>query len=167
MLRCKSRSVQLAAATCCFLAAAAGCNLHRTGHGYVVRSQWSLECGDMGCIPANCTVGQCENCCDCATCPAEPARPDVLPWRTRLKTRIGDRLFHRGECDVQQCSNQNKNATPKRPIQPAPFPAAPPKQPEKPSVPEKSPPAGKTTDLETPKAGLSEPESTRPDLVME
>jgi len=121
----------------------------------------------MGCVPASSGGAQCENCCDCTPCPVEQAKPEVLPWRTRLKTRIGDRLFHRGDGSIQPCCGEEKSDTANHPVVPAPFPAAPPNLPDKPSVPEKSPPSAETTDLQMPKADLSQPESKRPDLVME
>ncbi|MFZ1933897.1 MAG: hypothetical protein WCB27_09295 [Thermoguttaceae bacterium] len=121
----------------------------------------------MGYVPASSMAAQCDNVSDHAECPAEPTKPEVLPWRTRLKTRLGDRLFRRGECGVQECSDE-AGAKPVRPVQSAPLPAAPPSPPEKPSVAEKLPlPTDQTTDLQVPKANLSEPESKRPDLVME
>ncbi len=166
MLQRGIRVAQLVVAGCCLLAATTGCNLHRSAHGYVLRGQWALECGDVGYLPANGVAGQCDNCSDCAACPADQATPEVLPWRTRLKTQIGDRLFHRGEFSVQQCSNEEAAEAARQPMQPAPLPAAPSNPPEKPRVPEASPPA-KTTDLEIPKTDLSKPESHRPDLVLE
>jgi hypothetical protein len=117
--------------------------------------------------------GQCDNCSDCSACNADQVKPEVLPWRTRLKTRIGDRLFHRGEFGVQDCCDECM--TPKHSVQPAPLPVAPLTPPEKPIatppdkpiVPEKSPPTVKTADLEVPDADLSTPELKRPDVVLE
>ena len=94
-------------------------------------------------------------------------QPEVLPWRTRLKTQIGDRLFHRGECGVQQCSDEEAAEAAHSRSQPAPLPAAHPIRQISPVSREASPPPAKTTDLEMPKTDLSKPESKRPDLVME
>jgi hypothetical protein len=170
--RGKAGLVPLAAATCCLVLAATGCNLHRTGHGYILRSQWSLECGDMGYVPSSCAAGQCETCGDCSACSPDPAKPEILPWRTCLKTRIGDRLFRRGgcgECEIKDCpdGDNGKPVTPKRPIQSAPLPAASPIPPEKPNLPEELPPPVKTTDLEIPKTDFQQPDCNRPDVVME
>ena len=166
MLQRTFRFVQFVAASCCLLAATTGCNLHRDSHGYVLRGQWALECGDVGCLPANGVAGQCDYCSDCAVCAADQAKPEVLPWRARLKTRIGDRLFHRGEFGVQQCSDEGATEAAHHPMQSAPLPAAPSNPPDKPGDPEKLPPA-KATDLEIPKPDFSKPESNRPDVVME
>ncbi len=120
----------------------------------------------MGYVPAS-SMAQGENVSDRAECPAEPTKPEVLPWRTRLKTRIGDRLFHRGECGVQECSDDG-HAAPNHPVPIAPLPAAPSNPPEKSDVAEKpTPPGDQVGDLQVPKTDLSQPESKRPDLVLE
>jgi len=169
VLRCRIRAVQLAAASCCLLAAATGCHLHRTGHGYILRGQWSLECGDTGCVSVKGIEGQCENCSERSARPAEQAQaePELLPWRTRLKTRLGDRLFHRGELSGQQCPDKEVIASANDSSRLAPPPMPPPVLPEKPSVTRKLAPSGTTTDVQLPKTALSKPESKRPDLVME
>lgn len=191
LLRYKTRFVYSTLAICCVLVAATGCSLHRAGHSCVLRGQWSLECGDGGCLQPSGVFGQCENCSDCTVCPADQTKPEVLPWRARLKTRIGDRLFHRGECGATECCDEAACVKSGHPMQPAPLPAAPPtppdkpianlpdsptanppdksiaNPPDKPIVPEKSPPTVKTTDLEVPASDLSTPELNRPDIVLE
>jgi len=167
VLRCKTRVVQLTVASCCLLVAATGCHLHRTGHGYILRGQWSLECGDTGFVSAKGVNGQCENCSASPACPTEQTKPELLPWRTRLKTRLGARLFHHGESGSQQYPDESVIVSADDSSRLSPLLVAPPNPPENPSVTKKSTPSGKTTELQVPKTALSKPEFTRPDLVME
>jgi hypothetical protein len=89
---------------CCLLAAVAGCQFHRTGHGFIIRGQpWSLEF-NRGDAPA----ADCQDACDgCArgSAPAadQPAaKPELLPWRSRLKGyRLAARFFRHDESDAQ------------------------------------------------------------------
>jgi len=170
VLQRRTRVVPLVVASCCLLATATGCHLHRTGHGYILRGQWSLECGDTGCVSANGVAGQCKNGTEISARPAEQAqaKPELLAWRTRLKARLGARIFPQGgsagrECPYEDASvpahDSSRSAPP-----PAPFHASP----ENPGVTSKQPmPSGKTTELQSPTNALSKPGSKRPDLVME
>ena len=69
---------------CCLAAMISGCSFHRTGDGFVLRSNhWSLEHHRDGPAPS-------------AT--QAPDRPELLPWRNRLKGyRLGGRIFHTHE----------------------------------------------------------------------
>lgn len=92
MLRGKphAKALRIAGATCCLLLAVGGCQFHRTGHGFIVRNQWSLEL-DTRCMS------------DEANCRVEPIRDnsEFLAWRNqRKKHPLMDRLFHRDESAV-------------------------------------------------------------------
>jgi hypothetical protein len=76
--------------------AAAGCHLYRTDHGFILQARWSLEWSDGGCVPVKGNEGPCEVCSDGLVRPAAQTlvdKPEILPWRTRLKARIGPRLI--------------------------------------------------------------------------
>jgi hypothetical protein len=88
--------------------------MHRTGQGFVVGSQWSVEydgsrapwlkfrsAPDAACTASNEGRGTAaadddKSAEDLALSgkPA-PGKPELLPWRTRLKGyRLGARIFH-------------------------------------------------------------------------
>jgi hypothetical protein len=66
---------------CCLTAAVPGCSFHHTAHGFVLRSgQWSLERNRESPDPSAKEASD---------------KPEVLPWRSRLKGyRLGARIFH-------------------------------------------------------------------------
>jgi hypothetical protein len=111
--------------------------------------------------------GRCDNYSASPARPAEQAEPELLPWRTRLKTRLGARLFHHGESGSQQYPDESVIVSADDSSRLSPLLVAPPNPPENPSVTKKSTPSGKTAELQVPKTALLKLESTRPDLVME
>ena len=81
---------------CCLLAAA-GCQFHRTGQGFIVQGQpWSLTF-DRGCADSA-SCGCCAEKPVATSAHQAAAKAELLPWRSRLKGyRLAGRLFHRGE----------------------------------------------------------------------
>ncbi len=103
-------------AACLLAMTVAGCQFHRTGHGFILRSHWALELDTRpGAEP-------CDDACHAHAdgmetgpycCPGADPRlvgqnntaisPDVgrsefMPWRARLRNRrLMERLFHRLE----------------------------------------------------------------------
>ncbi|MEN6451644.1 MAG: hypothetical protein ABFC96_14225 [Thermoguttaceae bacterium] len=83
----------------CLLAAASGCQLHRTGHGFLLSSNWSIECVTSPRLALKFDKDQSQ--CPAADPTDAPATkrafdPELLPWRTRLKGRLANRLFGHG-----------------------------------------------------------------------
>ncbi len=81
------KALQIAGASCCLLLAIGGCQFHRTGHGFIVRNQWSLEL-DTRCMS------------DEANCRVDPIRDnsEFLSWRNQRRGHpLVERLFHREE----------------------------------------------------------------------
>lgn len=61
------------------MAVLSGCSFHRTAHGFVLRSgQWSLE---RNRVSPDLSVGEASE------------RPEVLPWRSRLRGYRLARIF--------------------------------------------------------------------------
>jgi hypothetical protein len=148
------------------MAAAAGCQLNRTGHGYMLRGQWSLECNHTtGCAATN----SGDNCSEISACPTAQSqeKPELLPWRSRLKARIGARLLHREELDDASYPDESSAVSPIQPIPSAPSPEPLPTPPANPSGKKQSKPSTEASGLKLPKSNLMKPESWRPDLVME
>jgi len=78
----------------CCLVSAAGCRFHRTGNGFVIRGQWSLEWENLPRLSFNEAAARPE--AEKTAVPDQPARPELLPWRGRLRGyRIAGRLFGR------------------------------------------------------------------------
>ena len=94
---------------CCLAVAISGCACHRTGHGFVLSSPWSLEYNrshapwlafrsakDPPCDTRN---------SDCVVTDkgGVVSQPDVLPWRSRLKGyHLGVRIFRGAESTGEQ-----------------------------------------------------------------
>jgi hypothetical protein len=101
--------------------------------------------------------------------PAEPAqaKPEVLPWRTRLKSRLGARLFHQDKSEAQPFPDEEATglANDSSPPPPPPAPLHTPL--DNSSVNRKPTSSAKTTELQVPKTALATPEARRPDWVME
>ncbi|MCE5266477.1 MAG: hypothetical protein LLG00_01135 [Planctomycetaceae bacterium] len=96
--------LRCALAGCLSVAALAGCQFHRTGHGFVLRSQWSLECDPVPRLSVGAAKNADARVADKAAGQAGEkkvaAKPEVLPWRSRLKARITGKLFGRNASAV-------------------------------------------------------------------
>ena len=106
MLPSKAGCLRHALFGCCLLAAASGCQFHRTGRGFVIQGEpWSLVF-DRGCAAEAGESPPCKNCsriADVSSADQAAVKPELLPWRSRLKGyRLAARLFHRGESDGQE-----------------------------------------------------------------
>jgi hypothetical protein len=139
MLPSKAGCLRHALVGCCLLVAASGCQFHRTGHGFIIQGHpWSLTF-DRGCAAEAGDPSSCENCSGNATVSSADqtsVKPELLPWRSRLKGyRLAGRIFHHGESDGQESSAKTAAR------------------------------ATKIDQLETPNRGVSLPEP-RPDLVL-
>lgn len=79
---------------CCLMAASAGCSFQRTGRGFILGSQWSLEYRHVPWLAfrsGDAVLGQDET----SIHDQQVAdKPELLPWRSRLRERFGSRLFH-------------------------------------------------------------------------
>jgi hypothetical protein len=160
---------------CCLLAVAPGCCVHRTGHGFIISSQWSLEYRHtpwLTCRSANdadCTT--CEEGCSkgVENSAAQAAdRPELLPWRSRMKGyRLGDRLFRGRESTGGQHIAELATMPPSRalPVKPPPVPAAGPSDDSEGNDHPAS--SAKASGLELPNSVGSHPEPDRPDLVVD
>ena len=169
MARSGNRVVPFAAATCCLLAAVTGCHLHRTGHGYILRGQWSLECGDLGCVSASGAEGPSSNVSALPVAPADQAtaNPELLPWRTRLKARLGSGLFRQKESGERERHYEDSAVSANDSSRLA-APPMPPIPPESPSITKKrATSSANASELGLPSAALSKPESRGSDVVME
>ena len=84
---------------CCLGVAAGGCACHRTGHGFVVGSRWSLEYSTQAPrFSFRSAKGADGGRTESDQSPAVANKPELLPWRSRLKGyRLGARIFHGGE----------------------------------------------------------------------
>ena len=97
---------------CCLFVVASGCRFHRTGRGFVVRGQWSLECETIPrlafpatecctCDATGCTTQPSGNEAFARDMPAPavsvskaPEAPELIAWRSRLKNhRLLSRLL--------------------------------------------------------------------------
>ena len=168
MARCKTRCILIAVAACVAVSAT-GCRFHRTGHGFILRSQWSLEYGDTDCATAQGIDKPSEKFSPNSARPAEQAQvnPELLPWRSRLKNHhLAARLFHQGESDSEKkpAKNATLAATDSSRWQPPPTT---PILPESPRDEGKAMPSTKPAVLEIPHTTLSQPESRLPDLVLD
>lgn len=89
MFSSKARVAGVLLLGCCLLATVPGCSFRRPGHGFVLGSRiaWRSADATQGHDDASCDTG-------CAKC-SESDKPELLPWRSRLKGhRLGARLFH-------------------------------------------------------------------------
>jgi hypothetical protein len=97
------------AAVACLLMAAPGCQYNRTGRGFTVRSQWALEYGDTEGTPVQVAGKPSDSIPVVAVQPAEPAqaKPELLPWRARLKNRyLAARVRNQTEPDGVKSSDR-------------------------------------------------------------
>jgi hypothetical protein len=127
MLPSKAGCLRQALVGCCLLAAASGCHFHRTGHGFIIGGRpWSLEF-DRGCTASADGESACPSCASNFT-PSDDqaaAKPELLPWRTRLKgCRLAARIFHRGESDGQESPKVGELELPNKGL-PSPEPRRP------------------------------------------
>ena len=115
MLPSKAGCLRQALVGCCLLAAASGCQLHQTGRGFVIQGHpWSLTF-DRGCEAETDDPSPCKSCSRnpaVSSADQAAAKPELLPWRSRLKGyRLAGRIFHCDESDDQE----NRSARPRRP----------------------------------------------------
>ena len=116
MLPSKAGCLRQVLLGCCLLAAASGCQFHRTGHGFIIQGQpWSLIF-DRGCEAETGDPSSCEGCSRnpaASSARQAAAKPELLPWRSRLKGyRLAARIFHHGESDGQE--SPDKAAVPRK-----------------------------------------------------
>ena len=95
---------------CCVFVGGSGCSVHRTGEGFVFDSHWSLECSERApwvdfrpaeVANADAKPGAAAAPSGGADATAPPtiaaaeqptaAKPELLPWRSRLKARLAAR----------------------------------------------------------------------------
>lgn len=86
----------------CLLVFATGCQMHRTGHGFIVQSCWSLEL-DTRKASERCAIEQCGTCSgDVKSCQATESK-EILAWRAQPRNRrFANWLFHRGAAEQKQ-----------------------------------------------------------------
>lgn len=173
MTRCRTQCALVAVAACCLLAGATGCQAHRTGRGFVLRSQWSLEYGDTegSAVPTTETPSEVAAPGSARSLEQISSKPELLPWRGRLKNhRLAARLANPEPSDSVRTVSQEVvlAATDSKRWQPPPAVAA--------SLPKSShdeplPLLAAKPSAPTPRpseAVLSLPESAkRPDLVLD
>jgi hypothetical protein len=149
----KMKSIGLLFLGCCLMTAAAGCSIHRTAQGLAFDSHWSLGCSRhapwitlRSTKDADCGDGQrgCATASDCGINNAESAKspaslsdsqlsgkPEVLPWRSRLKGyRLGARIFRGKESSPETAAGSSAEKTqlippPELIIPPEDFPKTP------------------------------------------
>lgn len=97
-----------------------GCTFHRTGHGFVVGSQWSLEYNRLAWLKfrsGNDAVTTLEP--GQKTVVATERQTELHPWRSRLKGyRLGSRIFHDRGADSPPFDEQAIALTSKTPPEP-------------------------------------------------
>jgi hypothetical protein len=156
------------------LTTAAGCQFHKTGQGFIVRSQWALEYGDTNGAVAQDSFKSLAGVSPASTQQTEPAqiKPELLPWRSRLKGRLAASRFLRQaptEDGKSLAKDATLAATDSRRWQPPPpairSPLLTPRDEQTPAISAK--PVAKPVSLEIPDATTSLPESRRPDLVLD
>jgi hypothetical protein len=89
----------------------------------------------------------------------------LLPWRTRLKSRLENHSYHEGDPDGLMMLDGKPAVDPSSRL---PSPPLPPTPSENPVGPKTQPaPAPKAAELQLPATDLSQPEPKRPDLAMQ
>ena len=156
----------------CFLGlAASGCSLHRAGQGQVSGSQWtpswlmSRSAQNADACAADCGCGGIQRDCIVSQRASIAAdKPELLPWRSRLRGyRLGSRLGRgRGSVDEDYA------------VEPAALPSTEMPAAEQAPLPsghlargEDSSPAAKPTSVDVPDPVAARPEPMRPDIVVE
>jgi hypothetical protein len=153
---------------------ATGCQFHKTGQGFRLRSQWALEYDGTDEAVAQ---GADKTPDGLAASPVYkskpgPAKPEVLSWRTRLKNQLAAARLARQEETRRQKALENATtlATINAGRLQIPPPAAPPaaRVASAKSAAEQ-PPSGsiRPISLEIPDSTSSLPETRRPDLVLD
>ena len=156
---------------CGLLAATSGCSFHRTGHGFVVGSQWSLEYNrtpwltfrsadgvDPGDDPSDLKLADDDSVAK---------RPELLPWRSRLKGyRFGARIFRGRSSMPDQHDPQRSTPLLARllPTKPPPAPTATPS--DNSEEDDSRPLASEADEIQLPTHFDPLPEPSRPDLVV-
>ena len=78
---------------CCLMATSAGCSFQRTGRGFILGSQWSLEYRHVPWLAFR-SGDAVQRQDDAPSDGWQADKPELLPWRSRLRERLGSRLFH-------------------------------------------------------------------------
>jgi hypothetical protein len=166
--RCKTRCILIAVAACVAVSAT-GCQFHRTGHGFMLRSQWSLEYGDTDGAMAQGIDKPSDKLSPDSVRPASQAQadPEILPWRSRLRNRLAARLAHQGEPDSEKKPAKDATLAATDSRRPQSPPTETPILPKSPHDEGKPTPSTEPADLQIPNTSLSLPESRRPDLVLD
>lgn len=86
------------------LLAAVGCQIQRTGHGILCRGRWSLELDTRR--PSEIEAEQAKAAsCDAVVANDSHPKPELLPWRSRLKGyRLAQRILHRDDAGSSDSS---------------------------------------------------------------
>lgn len=145
----------------CISVAASGCRCHRTGRGFVIRSQWTLECDNVPSL----SFGTPPDADTAVTHADDERKPELLRWRIRRRGyQLASRLLGRSGDGADQRHGLFASAAQKSEEQ---SPAVLPKPPEVP------PEEALAKSSETDKAGRSSKNrpplkvAKRPDLVLE
>ncbi|MBN1394069.1 MAG: hypothetical protein JW959_03500 [Pirellulales bacterium] len=134
---------------CCLLATAGGCRFHRTGRGFILRSQWTLECENIPRLSFS-TAGP-----EAPTDEQSSAEPKRLRWRLRRRGyQLASRLFGRGEYAYHGNTH--------------PILSAETREPNDRTGDEDHPPTSEqAVELRPPEASFDSPDSRRPDLAVD
>lgn len=145
----------------CVALAASGCRCHRTGRGFVIRSQWTLECDNVPRLSfdnppdADTTVAQAD----------DERKPELLRWRIRRRGyQLASRLLGHSDDAADQRHGLFASASQKSEEQ---SPAV---LPEPPEVPAEEALAKSTEADETDRSSKNSHSlkvAKRPDLVLE
>jgi hypothetical protein len=151
----------------CILLTATGCQFHRTGHGFIFASRWSLELDTNG----GACAAPCEGCPAAPACSTEQVRgnPELLPLHTKLRRGgIASRLFHRGEtADLTSKYPDEKVPEALTDLnRRSPPPAKPPAQTEESKYEKKPAPSVGVSEVRLPTEAVSLLESKRPRPVL-
>jgi hypothetical protein len=161
------QSIQTALACCCLLAATAGCQIHRTGHGFILQGHWSLELNTAN--PADrCGENQrTANAGDARSDGSAESKPEILAWHARPKNhRLAAKLFHRDNADEGQKKYPDEGVTTDCKQLESPKPIAnPPEMPASDPAPAAKPAAAKLDVAPMPDAVAPPSNSKRPDLA--
>jgi hypothetical protein len=167
----QSQTLLTALAASCLLVGASGCHFQRTGHGFIVGSQWSLELNTANCLAAHCTESPPDKFCLAPAHPNQEAKadPELLRWRSRLMSRLAaTRLQRNGESGSAATPRETTPSAPARASRerPAAVERAVSLSPCHDDKPTPSA-SGQPIALEIPSTASSLPERRRPDLVLD
>ena len=95
MVVLRIKFIRTALACCCLLATTAGCQLHRTGHGFILQGHWALELNTSKSADP-CGGNRCADCSsDAHSDGSAESKPEILAWHAPPKNhRLAAKLFH-------------------------------------------------------------------------